>query len=136
MSFSFGHSRMIAHRFLFACGAAARNSPGASFTTTPHRTPPSLMQISPRPLGGGYLHGGQGGIPRLRAGQVAGKTCHRHVFLHHSPSNPPQVFQKKNSPLTGAVLLLADRVGFEPTVPLLVHLISSQGRYNHFDTCP
>lgn len=29
---------------------------------------------------------------------------------------------------------LADRVGFEPTVPLLVHLISSQGRYNHFDT--
>ncbi len=31
---------------------------------------------------------------------------------------------------------MADRVGFEPTVPLLVHLISSQGRYNHFDTCP
>ena len=31
---------------------------------------------------------------------------------------------------------MADRVGFEPTVPLLTHLISSQGRYNHFDTCP
>lgn len=31
---------------------------------------------------------------------------------------------------------LADRVGFEPTVPLLVHLISSQGRYDRFDTCP
>ena len=29
---------------------------------------------------------------------------------------------------------LAQRVGFEPTVPLQVHLISSQGRYNHFDT--
>ena len=29
---------------------------------------------------------------------------------------------------------LAQRVGFEPTVPLPVHLISSQGRYNHFDT--
>ena len=29
---------------------------------------------------------------------------------------------------------LAQRVGFEPTVPLRVHLISSQGRYNHFDT--
>ena len=27
-------------------------------------------------------------------------------------------------------------VGFEPTVPLPVHLISSQGRYNHFDTAP
>ena len=31
---------------------------------------------------------------------------------------------------------LAERVGFEPTVPLPVHLISSQGRYNHFDTAP
>lgn len=31
---------------------------------------------------------------------------------------------------------LAQRVGFEPTVPLPVHLISSQGRYNHFDTTP
>lgn len=29
---------------------------------------------------------------------------------------------------------LAQRVGFEPTVPVRVHLISSQGRYNHFDT--
>lgn len=27
-------------------------------------------------------------------------------------------------------------MGFEPTVPLPVHLISSQGRYNHFDTAP
>ena len=32
--------------------------------------------------------------------------------------------------------ILAERVGFEPTVPLPVHLISSQGRYNHFDTAP
>ena len=31
-------------------------------------------------------------------------------------------------------LILAQRVGFEPTVPSRVHLISSQGRYNHFDT--
>ena len=31
---------------------------------------------------------------------------------------------------------MAERVGFEPTVPLPVHLISSQGRYNHFDTAP
>ena len=31
---------------------------------------------------------------------------------------------------------MAERVGFEPTVPLLVHLISSQGRYNRFDTAP
>ena len=32
--------------------------------------------------------------------------------------------------------VVAERVGFEPTVPLPVHLISSQGRYNHFDTAP
>lgn len=31
-------------------------------------------------------------------------------------------------------MFMAQRVGFEPTVPLPVHLISSQGRYNHFDT--
>ncbi len=31
---------------------------------------------------------------------------------------------------------MAQRVGFEPTVPLPVHLISSQGRYNHFATAP
>ena len=31
---------------------------------------------------------------------------------------------------------MADRVGFEPTVPVKVHLISSQGRYNHFDISP
>ena len=33
-------------------------------------------------------------------------------------------------------LLLADRVGFEPTSHLRDYLISSQGRYDHFDTCP
>ena len=31
---------------------------------------------------------------------------------------------------------MAEWVGFEPTVPSPVHLISSQGRYNHFDTTP
>ncbi len=31
---------------------------------------------------------------------------------------------------------MAEAVGFEPTVPLPVHLISSQGRYDHFDTLP
>ena len=36
----------------------------------------------------------------------------------------------------GMDVVLAEWVGFEPTVPLPVHLISSQGRYNHFDTTP
>ena len=31
---------------------------------------------------------------------------------------------------------LADRVGFEPTSRLRDYLISSQGRYDHFDTYP
>ena len=48
---------------------------------------------------------------------------------------PDLEVNKKSQKLTFSGLL-ADRVGFEPTVPLLVHLISSQGRYNHFDTCP
>ena len=31
---------------------------------------------------------------------------------------------------------MADRVGFEPTSLLRDYLISSQGRYDHFDTPP
>ena len=45
-------------------------------------------------------------------------------------------FKKSRSKRYTACSDMAERVGFEPTVPLLVHLISSQGRYNHFDTCP
>ena len=42
----------------------------------------------------------------------------------------------EKSPSGWMGFFLAERVGFEPTVPLPVHLISSQGRYNHFDTAP
>ena len=31
---------------------------------------------------------------------------------------------------------LAEGVGFEPTAPLRAYLISSQGRYDHFDNPP
>ena len=31
---------------------------------------------------------------------------------------------------------MAEAVGFEPTSPLRDYLISSQGRYDHFDTLP
>ena len=31
---------------------------------------------------------------------------------------------------------MAEKVGFEPTSLLRDYLISSQGRYDHFDTCP
>ena len=33
-------------------------------------------------------------------------------------------------------IYLAEAERFELSVPLPVHLISSQGRYNHFDTLP
>lgn len=33
-------------------------------------------------------------------------------------------------------MIVADRVGFEPTSRLRDYLISSQGRYDHFDTYP
>lgn len=44
----------------------------------------------------------------------------------------------KNTRLSGGQtgIFLADRVGFEPTSRLRDYLISSQGRYDHFDTCP
>ena len=49
---------------------------------------------------------------------------------------PPTTKNSKRAHPVGWALLLAEWVGFEPTVPLPVHLISSQGRYNHFDTTP
>ena len=36
----------------------------------------------------------------------------------------------------GRPSLLAEGVGFEPTAPLRAYLISSQGRYDHFDNPP
>ena len=52
-------------------------------------------------------------------------------------SHPHKYHAKKPKERENAFFrFLAERVGFEPTVPLLVHLISSQGRYNHFDTAP
>ena len=47
-----------------------------------------------------------------------------------------QKTKQKSRRWNDRIFALAERVGFEPTVPLLVHLISSQGRYNHFDTAP
>ncbi len=40
---------------------------------------------------------------------------------------------RENRILTG---LLAEAVGFEPTSPAKDYLISSQARYDHFDTLP
>ncbi len=49
---------------------------------------------------------------------------------------PPFFIEKQKPRRMAELLLLADRVGFEPTSLLRDYLISSQGRYDHFDTCP
>ena len=51
-------------------------------------------------------------------------------------SNPTRFHEKQKPRRMAELLLLADRVGFEPTSLLRDYLISSQGRYDHFDTCP
>ena len=64
-------------------------------------------------------------------------ACHWHAAKSRL-SNPTRarVIMPEKSPSGWMGFFLAERVGFEPTVPLPVHLISSQGRYNHFDTTP
>ena len=39
-------------------------------------------------------------------------------------------------PLLRLSRILAESEGFDPSVRLTAHLISSQGRYNHFDISP
>ena len=83
-----------------------------------------------------FRFGGAGGIlPRahkqstglfVTAVAVALFESHPHKYHAKKPKERENAFFR----------FLAERVGFEPTVPLLVHLISSQGRYNHFDTAP
>ena len=66
------------------------------------------------------------------------RKLRRRFSIHYrSGSNPNErSSKKKTAPLSGDCFFLADRVGFEPTSLLRDYLISSQGRYDHFDTCP
>ena len=56
--------------------------------------------------------------------------------LHSLPLPFESHTSKKYRHPDGCLYFLADRVGFEPTSPLLDYLISSQSRYDHFDTAP
>ena len=67
-----------------------------------------------------------------RAGDVNVTFCGKEEQRHEHALT----FEKSRSKRYKACSDVAEAVGFEPTVPLRVHLISSQGRYNHFDTCP
>ena len=73
---------------------------------------------------------------RCGGGRVAALERPRRSIHYRSRSNPLQVFQKRSPRHKAGASLLADRVGFEPTSLLRDYLISSQGRYDHFDTCP
>ena len=71
------------------------------------------------------------------AGRLAALGCPRQPIHYRSGSNPNErSSKKKTATLSGDCFFLADRVGFEPTSLLRDYLISSQGRYDHFDTCP
>ena len=54
---------------------------------------------------------GEDGFARLRTGQVGGKTCRWHVFLHASPSNPSSqrpIHSKKHHPFGWCFLLVGE----------------------------
>ena len=71
------------------------------------------------------------------AGRLAALGWPRQPIHYRSGSNPNErSSKKKTATLSGDCFFLADRVGFEPTSLLRDYLISSQGRYDHFDTCP
>ena len=53
-----------------------------------------------------------------------------------SPTHSIPTTENGKARLSAGLYVLADRVGFEPTSLLRDYLISSQGRYDHFDTCP
>ena len=60
---------------------------------------------------------------RLRAADI-GRRFHLRKKKRQQPEKPT------------AGVIVADRVGFEPTSRLRDYLISSQSRYDHFDTAP
>ena len=73
---------------------------------------------------------------RCGGGLCRGENVPPARFLTPLPFESPSWYAKKNDRHTGGRSFLADRVGFEPTSLLRDYLISSQGRYDHFDTCP
>ena len=68
-------------------------------------------------------------ISAMRQPQVVGSWqfyCHTQLFCVNTTANKNPTFRWG----------LAEAVGFEPTVPKRAQLISSQSRYDHFDTLP
>ena len=69
----------------------------------------------------------------LRA-PTAVETCHWHVSK--SRLSNPTFGAKKQQPSEWMAVVLAEKVGFEPTWRVTANSISSRARYDHFDTSP
>ena len=60
--------------------------------------------------------------------------CHRHSAK--SRLSNPTFGAKKQQPSEWMAVVLAEKVGFEPTWRVTANSISSRARYDHFDTSP
>ncbi len=69
----------------------------------------------------------------LRA-PTAVAECHRHSAK--SRLSNPTFGAKKQQPSEWMAVVLAEKVGFEPTWRVTANSISSRARYDHFDTSP
>ena len=124
--------------FDLRCGGgrvAALERPRRSIHYRSRSNPLQVFQKrSPRHKAGASLLADRVGFPacgRPGLGSDSPPGCHSLP----RPSNPTLFYA--NSPTReGGTICMADRVGFEPTSLLRDYLISSQGRYDHFDTCP
>ena len=65
---------------------------------------------------------------------TAVETCHWHVSK--SRLSNPTFGAKKQQPSEWMAVVLAEKVGFEPTWRVTANSISSRARYDHFDTSP
>src|SRR5205814_2819100 len=97
-----------------------------------------LARASPAKRGCAKQDGGQGGIAKTRFGvfSSSGKSP-RIASLHSAPKTPSAfcrtwvrsprpITHQQMSPRLGAHLLVADRVGFEPTRRFPVHTLSKR----------
>ena len=126
--------RKLRRRFIRPRRRGTAIPPARFLTPLPFESPPSIPKEKPPPCGGGFSFGGQGGIPRLRAGRLG--LQHAPGMLPRALGSNPTLFYAKIPAQGRRFSHMADRVGFEPTSLLRDYLISSQGRYDHFDTCP
>ena len=115
--------RKLRHRFIRPRRRGTAIPPARFLTPLPFESPPSIPKEKPPPCGGGFSFGGQGGIPRLRAGRLG--LQHAPGMLPRALGSNPTLFYAKIPAQGRRFSHMADRVGFEPTSLLRDYLISS-----------